>query len=121
MPNVNGIKLRDLVHATIAAASLLGAAHANAADVCASKVNGPAKQIYIFDGPPEDNAYQMPDGETGKNSDTYSVAAIFKNGRVVTIRCIFKNDKVVDVLLSKSTKSCKYSENKKGEAFLECK
>jgi hypothetical protein len=95
-----------------------GFAHGNSEGVCPKRQHERLQQIFIFDGKPEEMAYLAPDDDTG---GTYTLAAIYKEGRTVTVRCQYDKGAVYDVELKRAVNKCKYSESRSGVPKLICK
>lgn len=88
--------------------------------VCPKHGQTSVRQIDIFDGKPEDQAYLAPDdSETAPN--TYTVGGIYDQGRTVTVRCRYSDGQMQEVELKQRIQTCRYTElGKKSSAALLC-
>ena len=94
-------------------------AFANTQGVCPVLKHDKLRQISIFDGKPEEQAYLAPeDSETAPN--TNSLGNIHDAGRSVSIRCEYHSGSVRDIELKNKIRKCLYSERKSGEPRLTC-
>jgi len=88
--------------------------------VCPKRGDTSVRQIDIFDGKPEDQAYLAPDDpETAPN--TYTVGEIYNQGRTVTVRCHYSNGQTYEAEMKQRMQICRYTEaGKKHSATLMC-
>ena len=107
--------------AALLAAALLVQGTAQAADTapCQDKPGTSLKYVEVYDGAPEELASLMPD-EEGKNSGSFTLGDIYKQGRFVTIRCKYADRTTNDVKLDK-VESCKYSIGKDKKVSFACR
>lgn len=96
------------VLATACAGADAPARSAAAASVCPIRAGASVSQIDVFDGEPADQAFLAPDDD-GKGQNTYTVKAIYAQGRYVTVRCHYGSTVVEDVKLPNPVTRCLFS------------
>jgi len=90
-----------------------------AADLCPSR-DQPARSVSLFDGPPEEHAYLVPDGG-GKLSGYWEVGYLYDSGRFVTARCKYADGQTADVKLASKVARCDFKVDAKKTLTLSCK
>lgn len=103
-------------------AATLGCAgiKADAKGVCPARANEKVKQIDLFDGKPEEQAFLAPDDDE-KAPNTYSLKGIYEQGRIVTIRCTYDSGFVFELPMKDKVDHCNFSRSKAGAPNLVCK
>lgn len=107
--------LRTLIWVCLAA---LPAAHASSAPVCPARAQDALRQIHIFDGPPEEQAYLAPDDDTTR-SNVYTLKPIYDKGGFVTVRCEYQSSPLLDVRLPRVAK-CVFRKGRQSYGNLRC-
>ena len=101
-------------------ACLVGTTRAQDFTVCPARLQDAVKQIYVFDGTPEEVIYLAPDDNTTASS-LYSVSSIYDRGRFVTVRCKYKGGSIIDVQLKSRTIRCVFRQDKDNYGNLRCR
>ena len=91
---------------------------ASSAPVCPQRAQDALRQIHIFDGPPEDQAYLAPDDDTTR-SNVYTLKPIYDKGRFVTVRCEYRSSPLLDVRLPRVAK-CVFRKGRQSYGNLRC-
>ncbi|MDZ5646676.1 STY0301 family protein [Nitrospirillum sp. BR 11828] len=88
-------------------------------EICPARSGDLVKNIYIFNGKPEEEVFLAPDDDRAGQS-TYTVSDIYQDGRFVTVRCKYVSGFSVDVELKEKISKCLFSEKTPAGEMLRC-
>lgn len=109
-----------LAAALLVAASLTAPAVAQAPSACPSRAGDPVQAIDVFDGPPADLAYLVPDGRRA-GANVFTLGPIYAEGRTVTIRCKYRSGAATDVELAARVEACLARQEPSGNVAVACR
>jgi hypothetical protein len=117
MPRIGALAGLGLVTAlAFAACAQQGQAQAVA---CPARPGDPLQNIDVFDGPPEEQAYLVPDNATDERG-SWSLAYVYNAGRFVTLRCKYGRGPAVDLKISQRIGQCQYARRPGGALSVTC-
>ncbi|MEE3626112.1 STY0301 family protein [Nitrospirillum sp. BR 11752] len=88
-------------------------------EICPARPADLVKNIYIFNGKPEEEIFLAPD-DNRAGGGTYSVGYVYKMGRTINIRCTYASGTVTDVELKDKVDRCVVTEKKPTELSVRC-
>lgn len=89
----------------------------------ATRDGAPLAAVSVFDGPLDEHADLVPDGETtvrGSTVTRWNVAYVYQAGRVVHASCRYGSGAPVDVPLTQPVRACRLTETR-GTRSLSCR
>lgn len=88
--------------------------------VCPARPGDIVQAIDVFDGPPEELAYLMADGQRG-GASLFTIGPIREAGRRVTIRCKYRSGAALDVLVRAEAEQCAARRQNSGNVLVTCR